>query len=68
MSRMDSITTDAGVSANFEEISKDSFIRNNCAIREIHVDDLFHLEKDLDIHEKVFYCKVFVSNQLFTSM
>lgn len=71
MSGMDSITTDAGVSANFQEISKDSFIQNTVAIREIHVDDLFHLEKDLDFHEKVFYFQFYlqiVSNHLFISM
>lgn len=52
---MDSIATDAGVSATFREISIVEIKKNQIAIGEIHVDDLFELEKDLDYHEKVFF-------------
>lgn len=56
MSKMDSISTDAAFSAGPSEIiiSKDTIIRNNIGIRELHLDDLFYLEKDLEFYEKVF--------------
>lgn len=36
-----------------EEISKDTIIKNNITIRNVQLDDLFYLEKDLDFYEKV---------------
>lgn len=38
-----------------DEISVKDIIKNNNAIRNIQVDDLVYLERDLDFHEKVFH-------------
>lgn len=51
---MDSTATDAASSSCSPEISKDAFNKNNIAIQEIHLDDLFELEKDLQFYDKVF--------------
>lgn len=45
-------TIDASSCAR-EEISKDIIIKNNFTIRNVQLDDLFYLEKDLDFNEKV---------------
>lgn len=48
------LTTDAGfASAPLAEISKETFVKNRNAIRELQLDDLFYLERDLEFHEKV---------------
>lgn len=53
---MSSITTDAGVSVRPKEnITKNVIIKNSIAIQEIHVDDLFYLEKDLEFYDKVIF-------------
>lgn len=49
-SEMDTIDASSCVR---KEISKDTIIKNNIAIRNFHLDDLFYLEKDLDFNEKV---------------
>lgn len=49
-SEMDTI--DAS-SCGHEEISKETIIKNNIAIQNFQLDDLFYLEKDLDFYEKV---------------
>lgn len=46
-------STDA--SSGPKEFSKDKLIKNNTGIRNLHPDDLFYLEKDLDFYEKVFF-------------
>lgn len=51
---MESLNTDAAFASCSQEISKEAFLKNNIAIREIHVDDLFELEKDLAFYDKVF--------------
>lgn len=45
-------TIDASSCAR-EEISKETIIKNNIAIRNFQLDDLVYLEKDLDFYEKV---------------
>lgn len=51
---MNQLTTDAGfASAPPAEISKETIVKNRIAIRELQLDDLFYLEKDLEFHEKV---------------
>lgn len=48
------LTTDAGfASAPPVEISKEIRIKNVIAIRELQLDDLFYLERDLEFNEKV---------------
>lgn len=42
-----------------QEVSKENIVKNNIGIRNLHVDDLFYLEQDLDFYEKVFSPKYF---------
>lgn len=50
-------TIDASSCAS-KEISKETIIRNNAAIRNFQLDDLVYLEKDLDFNEKVFFRRI----------
>lgn len=53
--KMNPLSTDAGFSSvQGIEISKSSIAKNTIAIREIHLDDLLYVEKELAFHEKVF--------------
>lgn len=54
------LTTDAGFSsAHLVEIPREIIAKNTIAIRDIQLDDLFYLERDLAFREKV------ISNFLF---
>lgn len=58
------LTTDAGfASAPPPEISKETIVKNRIAIRELQLDDLFYLERDLEFHDKVnFRFEIFVES------
>lgn len=56
-------STDA--SSGPQEFSKDKFMKNNTGIRNLHPDELFYLEKDLDFYEKVFQIKLNFSTYFF---
>lgn len=51
---MNQLSTDAGYSsAHLVDIPANTILKNRIAIREMEVDDLFYLEKDLAFGEKV---------------
>lgn len=60
--KMNQLSTDAWYSsAHHVDISRNTITKNSIAIREIQLDDLYYLEKDLAFNEKV---KVFLDFEI----